>query len=70
MKKIFIAFAGLLLSASLFGQAKKPTLMVVPSDVWCQTNKFVTVLDNQGTQVIVPDYKKALQSDMNLGLVI
>lgn len=50
--------------------AKKPTVMVVPSDAWCIDNGFVMTFDNQGTLVTLPDYKKALQSDQDLLLVI
>lgn len=51
-------------------QAKKPTLMVVPSDVWCNQNGYITEYDNQGTTVKVPDYQQALQNDMELKLAI
>lgn len=44
--------------------------MVVPSDAWCVENKFVTHMDNQGTDVIIPEYKKAFQTDMDLQQVI
>jgi hypothetical protein len=70
MKKIFSFLLILALTASAFGQAKKPTIMVVPGDAWCQKNGFMTVFDNQGTQQSVPDYKKALQNDADLLLVI
>lgn len=52
------------------GQAKKPTLMVVPSDLWCKEYGYLTEFNNQGTKVLIPDYKKALQEDANLILVI
>lgn len=55
---------------TVYGQAKKPTLMVVPSDVWCNQNGFMQEFDNQGTKVKVPDYKKALQENSDLLLVI
>ena len=32
-----------------FGQAKKPTLMVLPSDNWCVQRYFYSKIDNQGT---------------------
>ncbi len=56
--------------SSLFGQAKKPTIMVVPSDNWCLTNGYMLTFDNEGKTVKVPDYKKALQENANLLLVI
>ena len=64
MKKTFIALTLLLTGFTLaFGQAKKPTLMVVPSDVWCSKNGYMMEFDNQGTKIKIPDYKKALQED-------
>lgn len=56
----------LLAAASAFSQAKKPTLMVVPSDVWCNKNGFVQTFDNQGISETVPDYKAALSNNMDL----
>ncbi|NDV80447.1 hypothetical protein D0T87_00465 [Bacteroides sp. 51] len=43
-----------------FGQAKKPTLMVVPSDNWCATNGYMTTVDMQGAIEQFPDYENAL----------
>ncbi len=70
MKKLLLALAAVLIVSATFGQAKKPTIMVVPSDVWCTQNNFMTTFDNQGTEVRIPDYKKAMQTDVNLLLVI
>ena len=71
MKKIFIALTLVLTGVTLaFGQAKKPTLMVVPSDAWCNKNGYMMEFDNQGTKVKIPDYKKAMQEDTDLLLVI
>jgi hypothetical protein len=53
-----------------FGQAKKPTLMVLPSDNWCEQRYFMTEYDNQGTKQKVPNYKQAFQEDTELGQVI
>jgi hypothetical protein len=63
---------GLLLTASLTsaGQAKKPTLMVLPSDNWCEQRYFMTEFDNQGTKQKVPNYKQAFQEDTELNQVI
>lgn len=61
----------LLLNCMLsFAQAKKPTIMIVPSDQWCNANGYMQEYDNQGTVVKIPDYKKAFQEDANLGFVI
>lgn len=55
---------------SLFAQAKKPTLMVLPSDQWCDARYFMTEIDNQGTKMKVPNYKQAFQEDNELGQII
>lgn len=67
-----ILLAGLLclFSSILNGQEKKPTIMVVPSDVWCVQNGFTQTYENQGVTETVPDYVKALQNDANLLLAI
>jgi len=62
---IFIAITG-----SSYSQAKKPTIMVLPSDNWCMQRYFMTEFDNQGTKQNVPDYKAAFQQDTELGQVI
>ena len=64
------SFLIMLVTALSFGQAKKPTIMIVPSDVWCTQNNYMTKYDNQGTEERIPDYKRALQTDPNLLLVI
>lgn len=73
MKKIhllILAFAILGFSNTVLGQAKKPTLMILPSDNWCNERYFMTVFDNQGTKEKVPNYKQAFQEDNELGEVI
>lgn len=71
MKKILLAISCLLLSVGTgFGQAKKPTIMVVPSDNWCIKNGYFTEVDNQGTKVKIPDYKKAFQENTEIIAVI
>ena len=60
-----------LLSTTLFfGQAKKPTLMIVPSDAWCNQHGYMLEFDNQGIPTKVPDYKRAVQENTDLLLVI
>lgn len=70
MKKSILALFFVCLVLSLAGQEKKPTIMVVPSDVWCNQHGYMTTFDNQGTIQKVPDYKAAMQSDADLLLVI
>lgn len=62
MKKVGILVC-LLVSILGFSQAKKPTLMVIPSDAWCNKNGYMTEIDNQGQKIKVVDYRKALLSD-------
>ena len=70
-KKILSAICGLLMLSNMaFSQAKKPTIMVVPSDVWCQKNGYMMEFDNQGTKVKIPDYKKAFQENSDLLVAI
>jgi hypothetical protein len=58
------------LVGNLFGQAKKPTLMILPSDNWCEQRFFMTEFDNQGTKQKVPNYKQVFQEDTEIGQVI
>jgi hypothetical protein len=52
-KNVF-TFLTLLFVTLNFAQAKKPTIMVVPSDVWCTKNGYMMTFDNQGTKVSIP----------------
>ena len=70
MKRFLSIVLLCLVAVTLWGQAKKPTIMVVPSDVWCVQNNYTNTYDNQGISQIVPDYTKALQTDANLLLAI
>lgn len=70
MNRIYFTIIGILLSVMVFGQAKKPTLMILPSDNWCTQRYFMTEFDNQGTKQSVPNYKQAFQEDTELGQVI
>lgn len=63
-----ICFALINIVAS--AQEKKPTLMILPSDNWCNKRFFMTSYDNQGMKVKVPDYQKAFIEDSELGQVI
>jgi hypothetical protein len=52
------------------GQAKKPTIMVVPSDNWCIKNSFTQTFNEMGTIKTLPDYKAALQNETDLLMTI
>ena len=73
MKKLLFTLLVCGLSAvSIMAQsgAKKPTIMVVPSDNWCVKNGYVQKYNNQGTEVTIPDYTKAFQNSTDLKLAI
>ena len=70
LKLILSSIAFMVIAINGFGQAKKPTLMVLPSDNWCEQRIFMTEFDNQGTKQKVPNYKQAFQEDTELGQVI
>ena len=57
----------LLCSMITFAQtAKKPTIMVIPSDHWCSKRYFTTVIENQGKKVTVNNYEAAFREDAEL----
>lgn len=67
MKKyILLATIAFIMPFLANGQAKKPTIMVIPADVWCSENGYMTTYENQGVETTVPDYEKAVQNDMEL----
>lgn len=49
---------------------KKPTVMILPSDHWCEMRYYMTAYDNQGQQIKIPDYRKAFLEDVELGPVV
>lgn len=51
-------------------QAKKPTIMILPSDNWCNQRYFMTTFSDQGSDVKVPNYQQAFLEDIELGQVI
>lgn len=69
-KRIFLNIAMLFVCLAMMGQAKKPALMVFPSNVWCSTNNCMTTFNNQGVTEYVPDYNKALNTNADLSAVI
>lgn len=58
-------------AAALHAQARKPIIMVVPSDIYCTRAGYVTTYqDGNGETRTVSDYDKAFISDENLRLAI
>lgn len=50
--------------------SKKPTLMILPSDHWCEQRFYMTTWDNQGIKIKTPDYQTAFLQDRELTQVI
>lgn len=69
-QRIFFTICLLFMAISAFTQAKKPTLMIVPSDVWCFQNGYVMTFNDQGNIVKIPDYKRAFQENAEVLQVI
>ena len=69
-KSFFLLISFLYLTLSAFAQAKRPTIMIVPSDNWCFQNGFIEEVDNQGIKEKRPNYAKALIENSDLGNVI
>jgi hypothetical protein len=70
MKKPIIFLWFLVIANFVSGQAKKPTIMVVPSDNWCIRNGYTQTFDELGTLKTLPDYKIALQNETDLLMTI
>lgn len=66
---ILLLFLAALYPTLVCAQAKKPTIMVVPADTWCNENGFLTTYENQGVTTRVPDYAKAIQENTDLLVV-
>jgi len=70
MKKLFILIFALTLNTIVSGQAKKPTIMIVPSDNFCIGKGYFSSVSINGTEQKIPDYKKAFQENDQIRLVI
>lgn len=60
----------ILISGTLLAQARKPRIMVVPTDKWCYNHGYAINVDNFGKIEKVPDYQKALDENNELSTVI
>lgn len=56
--------------AAAYPQAKKPTIIVIPSDAWCAENGYTETYELQGKTTTVADYEKAIQQSVDLNNVI
>ena len=69
MKNI-ILFLAVFYVLNLFGQAKKPKIMVVPGKDWCNENGFMKTIDNQGVTEYISDWETALVKRPDLNSVL
>lgn len=71
MKRLILATISLFAALTVFAQAKKPILMVIPSDAFCMRGGYMTTYqDETGSEQSSADYRKAFMQDENLRLVI
>ena len=55
MKKLYaILFIVALVHTGVYGQAKKPTIMVVPANVWCTHNGYTK---NITIKALLPNFR-------------
>lgn len=65
-----IAFCTMTSICTFAATEKKPTLMILPSDHWCEQRFYMTTWDNQGVKVKTADYQTAFLQDRELTQVI
>ncbi len=53
-----------------FAQGKKPTIMILPSDNWCEQRYFLTSFKDQGREITIPDYSTAFKEDTEICAVM
>ena len=70
MRKYLLIILCLSNILSINAQAKKPKLLIVPSDNWCFQNDYTDDFNNQGIVQRIPNYRKALIEDSDLPLII
>ena len=64
MKKIILSLTFVMMSVALMAQAKKPTIMVIPSDAYCARNGYTTEwVDENGTKNTVSDIANIFKQD-------
>lgn len=71
MKRLLFICASLLVTIYSFAQmAKKPTIMLLPSDHWCSARYFTKTFDNLGVKQTINDYDAAFREDAELPQVV
>lgn len=71
MKRVLLSLLFVVASLTMMAQAKKPTIMVIPSDTYCTKNGYTTEwIDENGVKNTVPDvaniFKKEDVEDLRL----
>ena len=70
MKKAILTCVALFVSVMAFSQAKKPTIMVVPSKTWCNDMGYTKTFDTNGGSTVAPDYERAFLENGDLKVAI
>ncbi len=70
VKKILLTLLAAGTACGVFAQAKKPAIMVVPSDAWCIRNGFIYEFDDQGRIKRIPDYATAMQDNADIRTLV
>lgn len=71
MKRITFFLIFLFIVGQILAQeAKKPTIMLLPSDHWCSERYFTKNLDLQGKKMIINDFDAAFRDDAELAGVV
>lgn len=64
MKKVVLSLLFLIMSVAVMAQAKKPTIMVIPSDAYCSRNGYTTEwVDENGNKNVVSDIANLFKQD-------
>ena len=64
MRKIILSLLFVIVSVSLMAQAKKPTIMVIPSDAYCSRHGYTTEwIDENGNKNVVSDIANIFKQD-------
>lgn len=71
MKRLLLIALGAMITVGASAQlAKRPTIMVVPSTIWCNENGYVEETNVNGKTKISPDWEAAIINDFDLNSVI
>ena len=70
MNRIILSIVLCVVTLVSWGQAKKPVIMIVPSDIFCVSRGYTTTVNANGKVETLPDYKKAMQTSDELRMVI